>query len=57
MTQTTPASPETETPKDYEARLKQICADINATQDVEGLSRAFLSRVQDAMEARGRITK
>ena len=38
--------------------MKQICVDINATLDVEGLSRAFLSRVQDVMEAKGgRITK
>ncbi len=58
LRETTPASAETETTDEYGARLRRVCADINATLDVEGLSRAFHSRVQAVLDAEGdRIQK
>jgi len=42
----------------YVSRLKTVCAEINAQYDVDGLSRAFPSRVQAVKDAEGdRIAK
>ena len=58
LTESTPASAASETRETYVTRLKQVCADINASLDVEGLSRAFPARVRALLEAKGdRITK
>ena len=58
LTQSTPASPWKETRKQFTARIKECCADINRSLDVEGLCKGFPKRVQMVLAAKGdRITK
>ena len=58
LAESTPASAASETREAYVTRLKQVCADINASLDVKGLSRAFPARVRALLDAKGdRITK
>jgi hypothetical protein len=58
LTISTPINAATETREEYVSRLKRVCAEINANYDVEGLSRAFPSRVQAVKDAGGdRIAK
>ena len=53
LTTSTPASAAKETREEYTARLKACCADINATCDVDALSRSFPKRVQLVVDAEG----
>ena len=58
LTISTPVNPANETREEYVSRLKRVCAEINANYDLEGLSRAFPSRVQAVKAAEGdRIAK
>ena len=58
LTISTPVNPATETREEYVSRLKRVCAEIHANYDLEGLSRAFPSRVQAVKAAEGdRIAK
>ena len=58
LTRTTPKSAAEETREEYVARLKQVCADINATLDVESLCWGFPARVEGVRKAEGdRLTK
>ena len=53
LSRTVPAKPWEETRVAYATRLKDICADINANLDVDGLSRAFKKRAQELVKRNG----
>ena len=49
----TPAFASRETVEEYAHRLKTVCADINATLDVDGLCRGFPQRLQAVLDNKG----
>ena len=58
LTQTTPPQAWRETRLEYEARLKRVVADINATADVEGLCHGLPKRLDKLISSGGgRLTE
>lgn len=53
LAQTVPKECWKETPAQYESRLKQVVADINANLDVEGLCRMLPERLQKLVDSDG----
>ena len=52
-TRSRPATPWTETPVEFGARLRRICQDINANCDVEGLCRKLPEHAQEVADNEG----
>ena len=53
LEQSLPPRPWEETPEAYAARLRQCCADVNAQLNVDGLCRAFPTRIRKLVERKG----
>ena len=53
LARTVPAKAWEESREAYVARLKTVCADVNATCDVEALCRGFLKRVGQLVDQKG----
>ena len=53
LARTIPAKAWEESREDYVVRLKAVCADVNATCDVEALCRGFLKRIDQLVDQKG----
>ena len=53
LARTVPARAWEESREAYETRLKRVCEDINSDNDVEGLCRKFLARIEALVEKGG----
>ena len=53
MKHKTPARPWEETPEQFKARIQEVCREINAENDVEGLCRELPERLQDLKRRKG----
>ena len=54
LARTVPARSWEESREAYGSRLKRVCEDINSDNDVEGLCRKFLARIEALVERGGR---
>ena len=53
LTRTVPAKAWEETPLAFATRLRQCCAEINSSLDVDGLCRDFPSRTHKLVDKKG----
>ena len=53
LDRTVPAKAWEESREAYAARLKAVCADVNATRDAEALRRGFMKRIDQLVDQKG----